>query len=318
MIRNDHLTRLSPAPFASCAWKAPLLTAALCAAAWCAWCSRGVSNAHAAAGTPSDLDGDGLSNARELVLGTMPDRADSDLDGFSDTEELARGSLPNRKASIPVTTGAAAAIVPVLLGSKVHATTFVYLPDGVAAGKKLNYLTSTTVGVVPAPLGWLFGGEKTRTSKASDGVGLVVVIDPVLNTQTVLIKNGFNLAVTVSDQGEYLSAAASNLVVAKHRIYELVSSELDRPDNAMQAEAASGLGLGGVYQPLLGNSQSAPLTEMQICSQATIITSVVNAVVTTEVVNAGCVPGDAYCAPGCLATIGTRTRMIDPAALIGH
>jgi len=48
-----------------------------------------------------DFDMDGLSNARELALGTDPLRADTDGDGWSDEAELTAGSSPLDAASRP-------------------------------------------------------------------------------------------------------------------------------------------------------------------------------------------------------------------------
>ena len=44
--------------------------------------------------TGTDSDGDGLSNAKELILGTNPLKADSDGDGMNDGDEVAYGTNP--------------------------------------------------------------------------------------------------------------------------------------------------------------------------------------------------------------------------------
>ncbi len=54
--------------------------------------------------TPDDLDGDGLPNATEILLGTNPDKFDSDGDGFSDGVEYTYGTNPNLITSFPVLT----------------------------------------------------------------------------------------------------------------------------------------------------------------------------------------------------------------------
>ncbi|MGD1915833.1 MAG: hypothetical protein ACFCBV_06575, partial [Phycisphaerales bacterium] len=41
-----------------------------------------------------DIDGDGISNARERRLGTFPYKADSDGDGIDDPTELEAGTDP--------------------------------------------------------------------------------------------------------------------------------------------------------------------------------------------------------------------------------
>ena len=45
--------------------------------------------------TRPDSDGDGLSDERELEIGTDPQHADSDSDGITDGDELELGTDPN-------------------------------------------------------------------------------------------------------------------------------------------------------------------------------------------------------------------------------
>ena len=55
--------------------------------AWLSGCGTGLAPG-------PDTDGDGLSDARELLLGTDPEVADSDFDGLADGDELAAGTSP--------------------------------------------------------------------------------------------------------------------------------------------------------------------------------------------------------------------------------
>jgi len=47
-----------------------------------------------------DIDGDGLSNARERSLGTFPYKADSDGDGVLDATEVEAGTDPVNPMSL--------------------------------------------------------------------------------------------------------------------------------------------------------------------------------------------------------------------------
>ncbi|MDA0813213.1 MAG: DUF1800 family protein [Verrucomicrobia bacterium] len=49
-----------------------------------------------------DLDGDGIANVDEAILGTNPKVADSDGDGWNDLYELTRGYEPTSSASVPL------------------------------------------------------------------------------------------------------------------------------------------------------------------------------------------------------------------------
>jgi len=49
-----------------------------------------------------------------------------------------------------------------------------------------------------------------------------------------------------------------------------------------------------------------------------MVAATIGPVIVQEVVDAGCEEGwDAYCDPGCAATIGTTVETLDPGALIG-
>jgi hypothetical protein len=52
--------------------------------------------------TSIDSDGDGLSDAQEMILGTDPFNPDTDGDGFTDGVEVAAGSDPLNPACTPL------------------------------------------------------------------------------------------------------------------------------------------------------------------------------------------------------------------------
>ena len=59
----------------------------------------GCGSSEPAAEVPVDTDGDGVTDAQELLNGTDPNSADSDGDGLSDGEELEYGTDPNNADS---------------------------------------------------------------------------------------------------------------------------------------------------------------------------------------------------------------------------
>jgi hypothetical protein len=67
-----------------------LVLTGVCMLAGCSAAPAGTRSTSAAA----DRDGDGLSNEREVALGTNPDLADTDGDGISDGAEIAAGTNP--------------------------------------------------------------------------------------------------------------------------------------------------------------------------------------------------------------------------------
>ena len=61
--------------------------------------SNGVAVPFVRAGAPGDTDGDGLTDAEELLLGTDPTLVDTDGDGYGDSDEVNEGSDPVDPAS---------------------------------------------------------------------------------------------------------------------------------------------------------------------------------------------------------------------------
>ncbi len=63
------------------------------------------SLAFAMACAPKDSDGDGLTDAEEVELGTDPESADGDDDGADDPDEIDAGTNPNYEWSYPIAEG---------------------------------------------------------------------------------------------------------------------------------------------------------------------------------------------------------------------
>jgi len=110
--------------------------------------------------TPDDLDGDGLPNATETLLGTDPDKFDSDGDGFSDGVEYAYGTNPNLATSFPSLTALpraqfAEAISSATEGSRPHAVIVTFdkpFFGTLKYGVLTNSTASESVDFEPLPL----------------------------------------------------------------------------------------------------------------------------------------------------------------------
>ncbi len=285
------------------------------ASGWIAW-SGGAKVVHAGEGTSVDSDGDGLHDELELVMGTNPFRYDTDGDGFGDGEEVARGSNPRRKQLVPTGNDAGLSMDAYLENGRVHVLTTIYLPPGDERARKLQFGLERNGRLMTLPLGAMRGGEGPRISLFANG-GRLVVLDPVVPEQFVIANGGLAMWATVSSSSHFLAAGSLSVGVVDGQLFQRVVIEANPLVTAMQQTTPA---QGGVFRPLLrgGAGSSASQLPGQICAQTTMTLGVVGALVTSEVVDAGCVEGwDAHCTPGCAATIGMTIKSIDTAALIG-
>jgi hypothetical protein len=94
-----------------------------------------------------DVDGDGLSDADEVKLGTNQNRADSDGDGYTDGEEVFAGSDPLDKTITPGSVALSAG-----LGTS-------GIDDGTGTGVGADRGADTTIGLsLMALIPWLISG----------------------------------------------------------------------------------------------------------------------------------------------------------------
>lgn len=286
------------------------------ASGWLNWSLERVPVLHADESSSIDSDGDGLHDALELVIGTNPNRFDTDGDGFGDGEEVARGSNARRKQITPTEGGGARVSIDAYsCAGKVHALTTVYLPPGQQEARSFRFGLALGERLLTVPLNVFRGGEAPRTIELFGG-GRLVVFDPVVPESFALAQGGLALFVTVANGAQYVAADSLTLQVVDGELFERVSVDTNLLISASLQSAST---QGGVFRPLVaGGGSSASQAAGRICAQATMVVGVVGALVTQEVVEAGCVEGwDAYCTPGCAATIGMTIKSIDPAALIG-
>jgi hypothetical protein len=295
---------------------------AIGASAWFAWTLDGAPKVHAGEASDADSDADGLHDELEVVLGTNPSRFDTDGDGYSDGEEIARGSNPRRAQIVPTANTASLTIEAYAVDGRVHALTLAYMPNGVERDQRVRFGAEFNGRLLTLPSSRLRSGEPARVLPARGGVGAIVVLDPVLSEGWVKSRGGLSMFAILSSGGQYLAADTATLVAVDNQLFERVlgSTSLFAANSAQSGAPQAGTPVGGVYRPLTagGGNSSASNYPGQICAQTTMVLGVVGALVTQEVVEAGCVDGwDAHCTAGCAGTVGKTIKSIDPAALIG-
>jgi len=264
----------------------------------------------------ADTDGDGLVDELESVLGTWPCQADTDGDSFSDLEEVARESNPLDSSNFPLTLDPSVAMVGFQLGRRVHIATLVFVPDGNLHTKCLRFGARVGEQMFPVSLAAMRGGAPIRVRNGSALGSKIVVLDPLIRAEAVLARRGASVFATLAQQGTYLDAETCDFAALQGSLYQFV--RISGAGMTMPAPGGTGIGLGHAYRPIDPSNQSPSNAMGEICAQTTTVVRVVGAVVTHEVIAADCVPGwDTFCPPGCVNTVGSTVRSIDPAALIG-
>ena len=298
-----------------------LALVALAGAGGSAWWSSGVGSVPATVAAlavpPSpDMDGDGLVNALESVLGTWSCHADTDGDGFSDLEEVARRSNPLDSSNFPTVSEPSVAMVAFQEGGRVHVATLIFVHDGNLHTKRLRFGARVGDQVLAVPLSAMRGGAPIQVRNGRDVGSKIAILDPVIQANAVMARRGMSVFATLAQQGTYLAAEACNLAQVQTSLYQMIRTSTGGTTSPPQAGA--GIGLGHAYRPIDPTNQNPSSITGEICAQTTTVVRVVGAVVTQEVIAADCVPGwDTYCSPGCVNTVGNTIRSIDPAALIG-
>jgi len=298
---------------------AVLALLALAAAGGSGWWAGGEGGASVAAVVPpptNDMDGDGLVDELESVLGTWSCHADTDGDSFSDLEEVARKSNPLDSSSLPLTSEPSLAMVGFQVGRRVHVATLVFVPDGNLHAKRLRFGVRVGDQMLAVSLSAMRGGAPIQVRSGRELGSKIVVVDPVIQAQAVLARRGMSVFATLAQQGTYLDAEACDFAALQGSLFQLIRTS--GSGTTMPTQGGTGIGLGHAYRPIDPSSQSPSSVMGEVCAQTTTVVRVVGAVVTQEVIAADCVPGwDTYCSPGCVNTVGNTVRSVDPAALIG-
>jgi len=260
----------------------------------------------------ADFDGDGLPDALEMRLGTAPGQADTDGDGFSDAEEVARGSSPTSPNSTPSPDPLGVALHVYQIGGPLQLVSIFYIGDGNLATKSISMGARVGSVVRTAPVSYFTKGAQFTTLPGSETGSTVLVIDAPVQPQLVQRFDSMSFFTTLSNAGKVSSAGVVN-VAWKGLLLEYV---VDSYPTAVQS--GHGGFTTGRYEPIDPGAVPPDWTPDQICAQGMTIAASVGPVVIQEVVEASCESGwDAFCDPGCPATVGSTVETLDPGALIG-
>jgi hypothetical protein len=281
--------------------------------------SRRSSTLRADATVYPDMDGDGLVDRQEPVLGTSEGVPDTDGDLYSDTEEFARGSSPIFSESIPHGTGLHAGITARGEADGLHALVAVYLPDSNFRGLDLQVGTLSGSRLIFLP----------RSILATRGTVDFVAAD--LPTASIALFD-FRFPRSWVDHAGHLTMFATVGRVGTGTVDQVAVMELFNiggvvvlaaPDPttipAIHVAAATS-SAGTIYRPLTTGGDDTPRgwAIEQVCFQQSEPVGVNGAIVTNEVTSAECRVGwDGSCPGSCASSVGSTYTSIDPAALIG-
>ncbi|MEM9379682.1 MAG: hypothetical protein AAGB93_06995 [Planctomycetota bacterium] len=262
-----------------------------------------------------DYDGDGLTDAQELVLGTFPFVADSDDDGFMDGEEVARQSDPRNLFSVPETEGISASIVARGEEDDLRLVLCVHEPAGEISDSILRLGALRSGRIVTVPLARVLGFSEVRELQGSFGSRVVTVEIPVQPAFVHSAGRATFFLAAGNATTQYYGSASKVDVTSTDGI--LLLQQIPVENQELHATQ----GGGSIRQPIpSGGGRSIPASWIPgaICFQRASVVGGAGAVVLHQIIEADCLPGwDSYCASDCVSSIGSTYETIDPAALIG-
>lgn len=269
-----------------------------------------------------DPDGDFLPNVQEQILGTSATHADSDLDGFNDLEELARGTSALDPNQFPSSAS------PVHLGMTAHAGAdgrihlLVAVHSTVADPRniRLGFGVQIDRRIVTLSNAWAALHSTTQVTTGANGQGLVHLIDIGVDAAPILAAGHLTFFVTGTVAGSSTILTADTVRLLNEGGVVVLVMAPPRPAGSSQGGGAPNQ-TGSIYVPLPTDASGGiPSTWSagSVCFQRSTPVAVSGAVVTQEVVAAGCLEGwDGYCPPTCAASVGSTYSTVDPIGLIG-
>ena len=275
---------------------------------------------HATGSFGADLDGDGLNDGLEKILATSPSQIDTDGDGYSDAEELARKSSPIYSEFVPETPRPSVGMSCYATPHRVHLVIAVYLPEADYANVAMHLGVAIGNRLVPLPDSLLLANASFAPYPAHLSQASVAIVDVPVEPSWVRNHGDISFFVTISGvvSGVVVSADAIHLRMVGPVIVLEMKNPFYNPLGLMTGGRPHGNGAGTIYRPLTGDDTPPGWTPGQICAQTSQAVGTSGALITNEVVSAGCEGGwDGSCPPDCSASVGSTYTTVDPVRLIG-
>lgn len=284
-----------------------------------AWVASGDERSLAAASNTgrTDLDGDGLTDLQEGVLGTRADEADTDGDSYSDLEERARGSGPLDPLSVPAGRSFSIGTVASLEGDQVSLLSAIYVDDGPSESVELRLgFVYRGAAVYLRPISFPYKRGFVRTGK--DAQDSIAVVEVAISQALVRRLGQVNLFSIATSHIPGVVGSAVSVVPLVNFSGVTVSIESEEL-NYSPVSGGNGIPTGITYRPLVGDAGiPSSWSGGEICYQRTAAVAVDGVSIVHEVESADCQPMDTYCsAADCAASRGTSISLPDPAALAG-
>ncbi len=272
-------------------------------------------------GASTDVDGDGLDDVLEALLGTEMQLADTDADLINDLEELARGSDPLDYFSVPVAgEGDGVGLAARQDSDLFMLTTMLFIEGGVLSGKHLRITIASAAlnGSVQFTTAQILALSEVSVFPGANSADKIVAIETPFPANLLEALGGFAVVGTVEGGvGGPILAATATTFVQSAGVLNAVSL---MPAAASQGGSGSGVGVnpGLAYKPIAPADQ-LPETygPQEVCVQSTSVGGSSGAVVTYVVETSECVEADGFCSPLCSTKGGSTVDIVDPLVLIG-